>query len=404
MRSVIPPAEPVPTKTDVLRRIARTLGAEARLRLCDRRPLAPGAISRHPGQLTPEWLTAVLCWDNPGARVIAVQPRDAPSSGTTTRLALTLTYNEAGADSRLPRHVFVKCTSSLAQRLMLGFGGLIGSEPGFYELIRPRLDIRAPAGYFGSVDPRSWRSVVVMEDVVVTKGARFWQPDDAAISRRRIESLLGQVAGWHGTLWESPALGEWDWLRTPAEQGQLIDSLIALADSTRAGAERAADVIPAALRGRQPDLFEGMRRSMELMGRRPHTYLHGDLHVANTYSTATGSPGVCDWQVGLKGCWAYDVSYLLSTALEVEDRRAWEGELLELYVERLRAAGGGRVAMADAWLAYRQATLYPYFAWIYTLGRSRFQPRFQPDSVSLMMIARISAAIDDLESLRAVGL
>ena len=41
---------------------------------------------------------------------------------------------------------------------------------------------------------------------------------------------------------------------------------------------------------------------------------------------------------------------------------------------------------------------------VYTIGRSRLQPRFQPDEVSLEMIRRISAAIEDLDSLGAVGL
>ena len=58
----------------------------------------------------------------------------------------------------------------------------------------------------------------------------------------------------------------------------------------------------------------------------------------------------------------------------------------------------------EAWAAYRQATLYPYFAWVYTIGRSRLQPRFQPDRVSLTMIERIATAIEDLDSLGAVGL
>ena len=114
--------------------------------------------------------------------------------------------------------------------------------------------------------------------------------------------------------------------------------------------------------------------------------------------------GVADWQVGLQGSWAYDYSYLLATALAVEDRRAWEGELLDLYLDALTTAGGGRVPRARAWQAYRQAMFYPYFAWVYTIGRSRLQPRFQPEGVSLTMIERIAAAIDDLDSLAAVGL
>ena len=224
------------------------------------------------------------------------------------------------------------------------------------------------------------------------------------MSRAEIEDLLSSVAGWHGALWESPALDDWDWLRTPADQARLIDALIALADRTGTGARRAEKVIPPSLRSRQSDLFEGMRRSLTLAGRPPHTYLHGDLHVANTYLTQDRRMGICDWQVGLRGSWSYDFTYLLITALDVGDRRAWERDLLRFYLERLAAGGGSAPDPAEAWLAYRQATLYPYFAWIYTLGRSRLQPRFQPEQVSLTMIARISAAIDDLDSLAAIGL
>jgi hypothetical protein len=114
--------------------------------------------------------------------------------------------------------------------------------------------------------------------------------------------------------------------------------------------------------------------------------------------------GVVDWQAGLRGSWAQDVSYIVSSALEIEDRRAWERELLDFYLEHLIAAGGEAIPPEDAWSAYRAGLFYPYFAWVYTIGRSRLQPNFQPEDVSLTMIKRISAAIDDLEALRSVGL
>ena len=113
---------------------------------------------------------------------------------------------------------------------------------------------------------------------------------------------------------------------------------------------------------------------------------------------------VVDWQVGLKGSWAHDYAYLLATALEVEDRRRLERELLDFYLQRLAGTGGGAISRGAAWMAYRQATLYPYFAWLYAIGRSRLQPSFQPADISLAMIERIGAAIDDLDSLGAVGL
>jgi len=286
---------------------------------------------------------------------------------------------------------------------MLGLGGLIDGEPGFYRDVRPLLEIEAPIGYYGAVDRRTWRSAVLIEDVIASRGASFWEPS-TVLERPQLEDLLSNMAAWHGALWESDRLSRWAWLKTPAEQMRVIDELIGIADRRTAGFERAGAVIPAALHDRQQDLFEGMRRSMGLASRPPHTYLHGDLHVANTYLTAAGRVGVADWQVALRGCWAHDVGYLLATALDVDARRACERELLGFYMERLAGAGGPALSREEAWLAYRRSTLYPYFAWVYTIGRSRLQPRFAPDELSLAMIGRIAAAIEDLDSLGAVGL
>lgn len=363
---------------------------------------ADGEVPASPEDVTAEWLTRILCGARTGARVSSLGHLGR-STGTTTRQALVLSYDGSGPDAWLPTRLFVKCTPTVAQRLMLGLGGLIDGEPGFYNHIRPGLRIEAPAGYFGAVDPAAWRSIVVIEDVVATRGARFWEPG-TGVGRVELEELLGNVAAWHGALWQDERLGRWRWLKTPAEQMAVIDALIGIADRRSNGFERARAVIPQALHGRQADLFEGMRRSLAAASEAPHTYLHGDLHIANTYRTREGRWGVADWQVGLRGSWACDYAYLVITALEVEDRRAFEHELLDFYLDRLAACGGPAIERADAWAAYRRATLYPYFAWVYTIGRSRLQPRFQPDVVSLTMIGRISAAIEDLDSLGGVGL
>jgi hypothetical protein len=390
-----------PSKGWALRRLGQVTAGDVR-ELVRRRPAAELREVPHSlREIGPQWLTAVLCREAPGARVTSVRPIGV-SAGTTTRARLQIAYNDTGTAAGLPTQLFLKGTITRAQRVMLGLGGFIHGEPGFYTHIRPGLDIETPRAYFVAGDARSWRSVVVMEDVVSTRQAAFWRPG-IRTTRRQIEDLLAAAATWHGALWDSPRLTGWTWLRTPAEHMALIDALVGLADRTRTGTKRASHVIPASLRGRQADLFVAMRRSMALASRGPRTYLHGDLHVANTYLTGDGVPGVCDWQVGLQGSWTFDYGYLLAAALETEDRRAWEHDLLDFYLERLGAAGGQRIPRTQAWEAYRRSTLYPYFAWVYTLGRSRLQPSFQPTETSLVMLQRISAAIDDLETLDALG-
>ncbi len=391
----------VPTKAWALKRVVGVLAAGTDERLHNRPAVAPGDVPRSPRDVSPEWLSAVLCAGTPGARVIAVAVT-APGIGTTTRASLELTYNEAGAAGGLPTRVFVKCTTGLAQRIMLGLGGLIHGEPGFYAHVRPLVEIEAPLGYHGAVAARSWRSIVVMEDVVRTRGARFWRPS-SSLSRPQIEDLLASAARWHGALWDSPRLGEWKWLKTPAEQMAMIDALLSLADRTRAGVQRAHGVIPARLSKRQHHLQDALRASMWLASQGPLTYLHGDLHIANTYTMDERTMGVCDWQTSLRGSWVHDYAYLVATSLEVEDRREWERDLLAFYLEQLAAAGGPSLATGEAWNSYRQALFYPYFAWLYTLGRSRLQPNFQPAETGLALVRRLAAAIDDLASFAAIG-
>lgn len=387
------------TKAAALARVAQLLATEGWERVRPAARSGGAGVPGSPQEITPQWLSRALAT---GTRVRSVRVVGG-STGTTTRGALEVSYDAPGDTPALPRRLFVKCTSTVAQRLMLGLGGFIHGEVGFYTAVRPGLEIEAPAGYFGAVDERSWRSIVVTEDVVATRGARFWAPG-SRLTRPQVEDLLENAARWHGATWASPGLERWRWLKTPAEQMRVIDSLVGLANRAPVGARRARAVIPPRLRDSYPRVYDGMRRSMEIASRGPLSYLHGDLHIANTYLTADGRMGVADWQIGLKGSWVHDYAYILMTALEVEDRRAWERDLLDRYLDRLRAAGGAKLRPTEAWLAYRQATFYPYFAWAYTLGRARLQPAFQPEEVSLTMIARIAAAIDDLDSLGAVGL
>jgi Phosphotransferase enzyme family len=392
----------VPTKRWALRRAAQVVLARAWERVPLSAPLREGQVPRSVEEIDAEWVTAVVCAQTPGAHVRSVRLLGG-SVGTTTRVALEVTYNGVGVDARLPNRLFAKCTIALGQQLTLGLGGLLCGEPNFYKHVRPEVEIEAPLGYYAAVEPRSWRSIVLIEDVSATRGARFWTPADE-MGREEVEDLLTNVAAWHGALWNSPRLAHWRWLRTPGDQIRLIDALIGLADRRRVGAQRASAVISPRLRQRQSDLYEGVRRSMQLASRGPHTYLHGDLHIANTYLTSARRLGIVDWQVGLRGSWAFDYGYIMATGLTVDDRRAWERELLHFYLDRLAAAGGEKLPGDIAWEAYRTAMFYPYFAWVYTIGRSRLQPKFQPEQLSLTMIERISTAIDDLGSLTAVGL
>ncbi|MFC7593222.1 phosphotransferase [Nonomuraea antimicrobica] len=353
-------------------------------------------------EVTREWLTAALCGGHPGAAVESYVVEDV-SSGTSSRWRATVAYNSVGRDAGLPTALFAKTSRSWTQRLLLGMADVLTGEPGFYTHIRPGLDIEAPHGYHGAVDAASGRSIALMEDIVATKNVTFCTPQ-TPISRSEMEDLLGGMATWHGRYWNSAALDRHAFLRKMP--GTFIGNLAKFAGLKKrsvVGVQRARAVMPEAIVPLHEDLYQALWRSLELAGRGPLTLLHGDSHIGNVYKTESGRLGFGDWQVVMRGNWAYDVSYTIATGLAVADRREWERDLLAFYLDRLAAAGGVAPDFEAAWLAYRQQMLWAYFGWLLSIGRSSIQPKFQPDSISLGMLERASNALLDLDTLGAVG-
>ncbi|GAA5201217.1 phosphotransferase [Rugosimonospora acidiphila] len=369
------------------------------------RPRAAGSadIPVSDREITSEWLTAVLCAEHPGAAVESFVPEDR-SAGTSTRWRFTVTYNEAGRAAGLPTRLFAKATRTFSQRLTLELAGILTGEPVFFKHLRPGLDIEAPHGYHAGVDLRSGRSISILEDIVATKGATFCTPA-TPISREQIEDLLTSMATWHGRYWNDPELERHPWLKLPSDHFYNLDKLVRIEKRAKVGARRAEGVIPEDLKSNQDSLYRVLKRSLEVASQGPKTLLHGDSHIGNTYLTSAGRMGFTDWQIVLRGSWAYDVAYTITSGLAVDDRRAWERELLAFYLERLEVASGGRAALDldAAFLAYRQQSLYPYFLWLATIGRSPIQPKYQPDEVSRGIIERTAMAVRDLDVPAALG-
>ena len=76
-----------------------------------------------PGAITPEWLTAVLCKEAPGAVVTDVVVKPA-SAGTHERHQLIVSYNDPGECAGLPRSMFTKSLPSVVTRMIGGFNVL----------------------------------------------------------------------------------------------------------------------------------------------------------------------------------------------------------------------------------------------------------------------------------------
>lgn len=386
--------------SEVMRGIVRIGGHLAKESVTRRRARTADDVPVTGREVTAEWLTAVLCAGHPGAAVTSFETQDV-SAGTSTRWKLGVTYNAVGQAAGLPEQLFAKTTSDFKQRLTLDLAGIIGGEPGFFTHLRPDLDIEAPLGYHSAVDHRSGRTISLLEDIVSTKGATFCTPQ-TPIDRTQMEDLLCTMATWHARYWNDAGLRRHRWLKPPQAHFANLDRLIGMSKRAQVGARRAAAVLPKTLTDDHDRLYQALQRSLEIASTGAQTFLHGDSHIGNTYITSDGRMGFTDWQVVLRGSWAYDVAYVMGSGLAVNDRRDWERELLAVYLDRLADRGAPAPDFDTTWLAYRQQALYPYFIWLATMGHSAIQPKYQPDEICLGIIDRTAHAVLDLDAVKAL--
>jgi aminoglycoside phosphotransferase (APT) family kinase protein len=162
---------------------------------------------------------------------------------------------------------------------------------------------------------------------------------------------------------------------------------------------KAAPVIPARLMARRDEIWPAAARAAASHADQPRTVIHSDVHLGNWYMTADGQMGLSDWARVCRGLWARDVAYMLTAALSVVDRRAWEMDLIERYLGKVRADFGIGIGRDEAMRLYRQQMFPALLMWTPTLCPPPMLPDMQPERMSLAMIERITTAIDDHQAL-----
>ena len=344
--------------------------------------------------ISADWLTAVLCRGIQGALVTSVEIRGG-DQGSSVRRKIKATYNEEGKNAGLPEDLFCKTTPTVLTRLATGLSA--AGEARFYLQIRPELNIEAPICYHSAWDRSSGRSVHLFNDVVATKAARFcrWQ---TPISRPQAEQIIDTLATLHSRYYDSARFtSDLKWVRT-FEDFFRAGERVGLRDCHERAMIQAEAVIPPDVNRRRTEIWPSTMKALALHGKAARTLLHSDVHLGNWYITGEGRMGLCDWQCLGTGHWARDVSYAISTTLAIEDRRAWERDLLRRYLEQMREQCGLASTFDEAWDLYQQQLFPALLMWTPTLVHTRTTPDMQPEEMSLEMIKRITAAISDLES------
>lgn len=350
--------------------------------------------------MTVQWLSAVLCDGVPDARVESFALEGATSTHTQRR-AISLRYNAAGVEARLPDRLFSKSTP-LGGRAMLRISGGTANEIGFCNHIHPETPLEAPHAYYAGYEGRSMRSMILMEDAGA-RGVRFLNVSHE-MTLDMVRGVLGQLAILHARWWQDSRLDtEFDWLKSSSAFSLDLQDVLDYERISLLGVDAAADVLPPALVRERATLWQALEQSLRLGDRAPNTFLHGDIHPGNTYQLPGGGMGLCDWQCTVKGTWARDFAYVMTSFVPAEIRRATERDLLGWYLKRLHRLGAPEQDFDEAWRLYRTQTLHSFFAWAFTLGMALTQIEMQPPHVCREILRRKGAAIDELATLAALA-
>ncbi|MCV7412570.1 aminoglycoside phosphotransferase family protein [Mycobacterium florentinum] len=385
--------------------VARTSAAIVYEKIARPRPTTLDQVPPSPAALTTEWLTAALCSETPGARVerFALGPKN---DGTSARRTIEVVYNEAGSQAGLPVHLFTKSSPTLLTRLVTTTGNLLPAEHAFYSVIRRELDIEAPAGYYAAWDPKSNRSLFIMEDVTRTRGAKTDTILTRHFTREQAQDAIDLLARLHANYWDQPGLASrFRWLMDPHSWQLRLHKLMLMDRCAVVGFDRSEHVMPREIFSRRDDFVELLLRSRRISADGPRTIVHSDVHAGNWYLTGDGRVGLFDWQCMLHGFGAQDIAYALIGNLTIPHRRAWERDLLELYRDRLRAHGVTDVPDSETlWLRYRQMIPHAMFMWLGTIGSNKLQPQMQKPEISLANIERSAQACADLDVFAALDM
>jgi aminoglycoside/choline kinase family phosphotransferase len=336
-------------------------------------------------------LTGLLAVHHPGVQVAAVDVLD-DTSGSANRLRLGLTY-EDGADAGLPTTMFLKRN---LERFSFPVA-MYTTEVRIYRDVLPGTGVEVPAIYAIEATGDDAQFAILMEDLGARPGVRIGFVLDPT-TPDEVDSLLATLARLHAAFWGGGRIDRRaPWARAPDRDAAMrfwAEIGPRLARRHLESGHRAPLVDQTSWP--QEVLWRAFDRMVAVDGTGPHTLLHGDVHAGNVYYVVGADGGLLDWQLALRGCWALDVAYLLTSALATADRRAHERDLLAGYLERLRAAGVEAPGADEAWLRYRQNALYGVMMWLITPDGVHI------DAAQVEYLRRCLAAADELRTLDAL--
>lgn len=310
-------------------------------------------IRHRPEMIDADWLTARL--RDAGAlgraRVSAFdsQPIGAGMLGENVRYALTYAGGTAG-----PPSVVAKFPSADPTSRQFGIDlGLYRTEVRFYQSLAATVAVRVPDCYFADIAERSGEFVLLMEDLSPARVGNQLAGCSVADAR----AAIVQAAALAGPRFNDPTLLTAPEVRDP-NQGH--SAIIGMMPQAIAEFHRRYDQVL------EPELMavcdRFAERCAEYFQLEPgvHTLTHHDFRLDNMLFDVKGAAGavaIVDWQSVACNLPGLDLAYFLGGSLSAAERRAHEGEFLDLYLAELQRHGVRDYSRAELQLHYAVSVL-----------------------------------------------
>jgi len=312
--------------------------------------------------VTPGWLTEALAGAFPGIEVTGARVVDVlHGSAAKLRVAIEATGAEGAPTSVLVKASFTEGLGEddLARAWLPLMAMVNETEVRFYREDAAILGDRVPRAHAAAA--RGDASVLVLEDLNGRAGGVRFGRFDEPFSPDEMAGVLDVLARLHAHRWADRRLAEAP-LRDTFLEGGMLDGFLSPVNWEQQMARPRGARVPEELRDHA--LVTGaIRRAWAAKREGPQCLVHGDPHIGNVFFDRDGA-GLLDWQLACSGHWAADVVYALVGAMDVEQRRASERDLLRHYLERIAAATGAAPSFEDAFRDYRRFSIWGFAAFL----------------------------------------
>lgn len=353
------------------------------------------AIPRYPGDVTREWLTAVL---GSGGALVEVSGVDVAAIGTgQTGATFRLSASYATNPDRWPDTFVIKLPAqddTVRDRVTIGYR----SECAFYASVAARVRVPTPECFYCEISEDALDFALLLADQApAVQGDQI-----AGCGEQEARLAVTALAGLHGPSWCDPV-----WLDFPGIAFNRPDAASAkgLGDVAQMSADITLDKLGDRMSAADRETFReamGLVTPWVLAEQDRFSLLHGDYRLDNMlFRPDAASIAVVDWQTLGVGLPARDLAYFAATSLKPELRSAIEEDLVTEYQRALLSYGVTAYDRETCWRDYRLGM--PQALLISALGFAFATATDRGDDMVLTMLARGCQAIRDLDTLELIS-